>query len=1018
MKKIVFFILTISISITALAQPATSWSAVGPIAFPINSSGQINGIGRVTQLKFDPINVNTMYATSASGGLWRSIDTAATWVNVGTDYFPKMECASICIDHTNNNILYLGSGDPNYYGSGFGVWKSTNAGTSWALSNSGIATGLIVELVMNPTNNQQLIAATNNGIYKTTNAGANWSLVKTGGDFKAMLLKPNSADTLYAVTSSEVWRSLNFGTSWQQITSGVTVPGGNGQGMRLAVSKASPNVVYVSMIANEGLTLKSTNFGTSFTTVYNNAAQSLVGYDATTPGQGDYNFGMTADPNNANIVYIAAHCVWKSTNGGVAWSKLTNWAVDCHTDMHGIRVHPTYTNMLFDVNDGGVFLSRDGGITWQDRSDGIGATEIYHAAQSKLQRNLISIGTQDNGELYFNNSTWFTNRGGDWGSKMLFSYNSANTVYYYENGKRRAVNGSENSYNLPFVAGNNINLDFNKKINNKAFCALQNIYLCNSITSPTPAWVQIGAATASVTDIHSSFADSSVLYVVDINNKIYRCDNVFAGSPTFTSYTTPANTNIEAHVVSIATNSNVVYLACGNTVYRSTNKGQNFTNFNTGIAGSVNIIGLYHDEYSLDESVYACTAKGVYYRNNTMTSWQNVTYNLPSIADIVEFMFFNNGTAASVLRVGYYGRGVWELQINTAQAPAPNFTVNKQTICPNTTINFTDLSYGNPTTWLWTFTGGSPATSNSTNPVVTYTASGLYPVQLSVTNVNGTSVLTQTAYINVTTAQILPVAESFSQTAFPPNNWTLFDAGNNAVEWQKSNTVGGFGLSNQSTFFDNYNFAEQGKRDAIITQNFNLTGVTNPKLTFDVAYARYDNINFDSLAVGISTNCGQSFTTVYANGNTSLTTAPDNTGFFIPLNTQWRTDTVYLSAYIGQPEVMISFENRGNYGNVLYLDNINLLASQIVTSLTKNNSIDNDFNVFPNPAAESININFSSDNETPQQLVIRDNLGKVVYHQSKPQAKLQIDLKSFAKGMYLVSIITDKNTHTKKIIVE
>lgn len=1015
--KIIFVLFTYS---NVIAQPATNWLASGPIYFPTNTSGQINGIGRTTQIKFDPINQNRLYVTSASGGLWRSNDTGATWQNVGTDYFPKMECASICIDHTNNNILYLGSGDPNYYSSGFGVWKSTNGGTTWSISNTGMGNRLVVELIMDPLNNQNILAATENGIYKSTNAGAAWSIVKNGGDFKAMILKPNSADTVYAVTSSEIWRSLNFGATWQQITAGVTVPSNNGQGMRIAVSKASPNVVYVSMIANEGLTLKSTNFGTSFTTVYNNSAQSLVGYDAITPGQGDYNFSMTADQTNANVLYIAAHCVWKSTNGGVAWTKLTNWYDNCHTDMHGIRQHPQYPNLLFDVNDGGVFISRNGGVNWAPRANGIEATEIYHAAQSKLQRNIVSIGTQDNGELFLNTSTWFTNRGGDWGSKMLFSYNSANRVYYYENGNSRPVNGSETSYNLPFAANNNINLAFNKKVPNKAFSAFQNFYLCNSITSPTPAWTQIGTTTNTVVALHSSLADSSVMYAFTSNNVLYRCDNVYAGTPTFTTYGAPGVTGVQTAITTIATNSNVVIVSCGNTIFKSINKGQTFTNYTTGITGGLNILAIYHDEFSNNESVYACTAKKVFYRNSSMSSWQDITYNLPTIADMNEFMIFNSGTASSALRVGYYGRGVWELPLNTSMAPAPNFSVNKQLICPNTTVFFTDLTYGNPTSWQWTFNGGSPSTSTLTNPSVTYSVPGIYPVSLSVTNANGTSVLTQTAYINVISSLILPVSESFA-TAFPPNNWVLFDDTQDQVVWQKSNTVGGFGTSNESAFFDNYNFAELGKRDAITTQNYNLIGVTNPKLYFDVAYARYDNVNFDSLAVGISTNCGQSYNIAYVKSGTVLATAPDNTGFFIPTATQWRTDTVNLSSYIGQPEVMITFQNRGNYGNVLYVDNINLNAS-LITTQTGSIPLQevSAFNVYPNPASEKITIVFNSQLENPQSLTIRDNLGRVVYENNTLTSinDQSIDVSKLAKGFYLISIEANKKTFTKKIILQ
>ncbi len=1003
-----------------MAQPGTSWSSIGPINFPINTSGQINGIGRTTQIKFDPLTVNRMYVTTATGGLWRSNDTGATWVNVGTDYFPKMECASICIDKTNNNILYLGSGDPNYYSSGYGVWKSINAGVSWALSNTGMGNLLVVEILMDSNNNQNLIAATNNGIYKSTNAGATWNVVKNGGDFKAMLLKPYSADTVYAVNSSEVWRSLNFGSTWQQITNGVNVPANNGQGMRIAVSKASPNVVYVSMIANEGLTLKSVDFGTSFTTVYNNPAQSLVGYDAITPGQGDYNFSMTADENNANIVYIAAHCVWKSINGGIAWTKLTNWYDNCHTDMHGIKQHPQYNNMLFDVNDGGVFISRNGGVTWQPRSNGIAATEIYRAAQSKLQRNIVSIGTQDNGELFLSSNTWFTNRGGDWGSRMLFSYNNTNTVYYYENGNRRPVNGSESSYNLPFPASNNINLEFNKKISNKAFCAAGKIYLCNSITSPTPAWNQIGVTTGSVMALHSLVADSSVLYALTDNNLLYRCDNVFAGVPSFTSFTSPGPVNIAASITGIATNSNVVLVACGNTIYRSTNKGQTFTNYNSGITGGLNIIALYHDEFSLNESVYACTAKKVYYRNSAMASWQNITYNLPTIADMNEFMFYNSGNAASVMRVGYYGRGIWELPINTSMVPAPNFTVNKQVVCPNTTVSFTDLSYGNPTAWQWTFSGGNPSASNNMNPNVTYTSPGLYPVSLSVTNVNGSSVITQTAYINVTNALQPPVIETFAGI-FPPVNWTLFDDSQDQIQWQLSNTVGGFGTSSESTFYDNYNFAELGKRDAIITQNYNLTGVINPKLYFDVAYARYDSINFDSLAVGVSVNCGQSFSIVYVKSGTVLATAPDNGGYFTPSANQWRTDTINLNAYVGQPEVMFTFQNRGNYGNVLYLDNINLSSSAVVTGIKQGLPEITEFEIYPNPANEKINITFNAQVENVTAILIRDNQGKIVYENLQNKIVnnfVVVDVSGFTKGLYFISVESTKKRFTKKVIIE
>ena len=136
-----------------------NWQAIGPILFPTDVSGQINGIGRVSQIKFHPSNSQKMYAVSASGGLWISNDGAETWQRTGTDDLPGTACASVCVDYNNDQILYLGTGDANYYGSDWGIWKSTDGGAHWSASNNGIGNRLAVEILMHPSNNNELIAA-------------------------------------------------------------------------------------------------------------------------------------------------------------------------------------------------------------------------------------------------------------------------------------------------------------------------------------------------------------------------------------------------------------------------------------------------------------------------------------------------------------------------------------------------------------------------------------------------------------------------------------------------------------------------------------------------------------------------------------------------------------------------------------------------------------------------------------------------------------------------------------------
>ena len=1019
-KSIIFTsILIISASILN-AQPGTNWQLTGPDLFPTNASGQVNGIGRVCQLKFDPINPLKMYAVSASGGLWISSDSAHTWTKTGTDNLPATPCASICIDYTNTNILYLGTGDPNYYGGSFGIWKSTDAGATWTQSTLGLGNLLPVEILMDPADHNTLVAATENGIFKTTNAGANWSNVKTGGDFEDMQFQPGSSTILYATNSSEFWRSTDFGNTWNQITSGVIVPGGgSGNGMRIAVSNANPNIVYVGMVASNGTILKSLDGGLNFSTVYNSSSKTIVGYDSTDigGGQGNYNFSMTADPLNANAVFLVSHVVWRSLDGGVTWNELSDWYAQLHTDMHGIHFHPTFTNKLFSVNDGGVWLSTDGGDNWIPRSDGIGATEVYHASQSPIKRDMISIGTQDNGELYFQSAEWKTNRGGDWGSKSAFDYLTNNVVYYGENGNRRPVNGGDSYFGLPDSSFNVI--EFPKKINTLAFSGKQEIWRSTDINNPTPTWTAITAINKQIMAINSSPADSNMLYFSTSNSKVYRSDNALATTPTFTMYTAPASTALVSSIAGIKSDPNIVYMSCGSKIYRSINKGATWTNVTTNLPTGVNIIKIYHDIYSTNEAMYVGTAKGVYYKDLSSTLWTNISYNLPTVSDIQDFMLYNPGTAASLLRVAYYGRGVWELPINTSLPPAPDFIADVTTICPGHTINFTDLSIGGPTTWTWSFPGGTPASSTLQNPTIVYPASGIYSVTLTVSNINGSNSWTQTSYINVSATQSLPFSEGFATSVTPPN-WSNFDALSNGVIWQQSTSVGGFGTSSESAYFDNYDYDVSGQYDELRTPQYDFTSSSHPILTFDRAYARWSGGYFDSLAVLASTDCGLTFNLMYIKGYSALATAPDNSStMFIPTSSQWKKDTVDLLSYAGQNNIMIAFQNRGHYGQAIYIDNINLSSP---LGISENNSIIN-FNAYPNPNNGMFTIDMTANKMDDYSLELYNSLGEIVYTEKLNQFvgdyKKQLNISDLRKGIYFLNVRSSKERiGSKKICVQ
>ncbi len=1002
----------------AIAQPTVgTWANTGPILFPVNVSGQVDGMGRVCQVKFDPVNSQKMYAVSASGGLFISANNGQTWAPTpGTEQLATTACSAVCIDFTNTNILYLSTGDPDYYNDDYGIWKSTNGGVSWAQSNSGIGNRMAVEILMAPNDHNTIVAATDDGIWKSTNAGATWVEKQTGGDFRSMVMKPTSTTVLYAASSKNYYKSTDFGDTWTQITNGLLIPANNG-GLRLAVSQADTDVVYIGTTDSNGIIMKSTDAGQSFSVVYVDTSQCLVCYDPnpSSGSQGNYNFALTANPVNPNELLLVSHCVWRSTDGGITWSNRTQWWNQCHTDMHDIKFNPYNNQQRFNANDGGVWLSTDTLATnWQPWSNGLSATEIYHAAQSPIIRQMISIGTQDNGELYFDN-TWKCNRGGDWGPVCAFDYLPDANVYYLGEGNRRTLQplGGDQTYNSPFVPTNNGAFEFVPSISNMAFIGADSLWVSSNINTASPTWTLINPFNETVHSIASCHADSNILYVVTNNNHLYRSDNALASSPIFTTVNTPGFSYGAASIATDKHNSNIVYLSCGNRIYRSVNKGVSWSNITANLP-NLNILKVISDDYSTNERLFVSLGSYVYFKDNTSTSWTN-TIGLPTIPQVTDMMIYNDGTGASILRLSTYGRGVWELNINNNLPPVAEFTSDKQYICPADTIRFAKTIFGNYSSFVWSFPGGNPSSSTADSPVVVYPANGSYDAQLIAISANGNDTILKNAYIVVSNGQGGTVQEGFEGAAFLPAAWLGLSSSSSS--WQRVDTVGGFGLSMHSAYFDNYNFDAGGKHDRIVTPQIDLHGALNAYATFDVAYAFYSGYR-DSLQVEVSTDCDKTFTPVYEKDSTILATAPDTTAYFVPTAAQWRKDTIWLNAYFGN-SISLAFDNIGHYGQPIYIDNINLAVTLAV------NKVENDLFVdaYPNPTSGIVYLKGSGINGSNATISCYNIIGSLVrkLNVSVRDKKFStgIDLSGMPPGLYEFSIATDAGDNvTKPVIIK
>ncbi len=941
-QKIYTLLLILLFGINVSAQLA-NWSPgtnASYTNFPVNVSGQINGACRIVEMKFHATDPNKLYAVTSEGGFFTSTNAGTNWTaKAGTENLTG-SCASLCIDYTNDQVIYLGSGDPSYYSNGSGVYKSTNGGTTFTATS--LTNCLVVEILQDPNNSGTFVAVTNKGIYKSTNNGTTWT-AKTATSIQFCDLKRNAAansSILYAATrenTSRLFRSTDFGETWTEITAGITTATAFiTSGGRIGVTPADPNVVYFEAIGGGGIIHKSTDSGLTFTVMKgqgNGTAANpyLTFYDLDNAnglaGQGNYNNCITVDVANPAKIWLQSHNTWVSVDSGVTWTRLTYWAYELHTDMHQIQQSPFDSSKLYSCNDGGIWMSTNGGTNWVPKSDGLYAYEIYSncGRASNTDKNAISIGTQDNGRLYRNATGWFTDRGGDDTRQKEFDYLPTGGNYYEKTQtNRKAINGGTTSTaGFPTTTGNyweylafnrsNVNLGFMWFTDNK-------LYRTTNLAAAIPTWANVFTFTVAVTAMHSSIADPNRLYVITNDAKIHVSSNALSATPTFTTYTLPTASNSIASIAAISNNANTVYISINNKVYVSVNSGATWTD-NTYNLPNVNHRKILAEEFGgTQELVFIATNNAVYYKKAGQVTWTNYSTNLPGRRSPTNFTMFDDGTSQAVLRYYTYGRGVWETPFTNLRKLTADFVASATAICTGSTVNFTDLSIGNATTRIWTFPGGTPATSTAVSPSVVYNTPGVYDVTLQISDGTTLNTMMKSAYINLNGTN-LPLSESFEGATNPPTGWVNLDNSTQGRAWVKSTAAGGFGLTASAMMYDNYSFNNIGEKDELQVKNLNFVGLSSASLSFDVAYQVYTGYS-DALSVLVSTDCGVTFTSVFSKSGATLSTAGSGTSDFVPLANQWRTETINLNSYIGIPNLIIRFQNTNGYGNKLYLDNI------------------------------------------------------------------------------------------------
>lgn len=1031
---------------------AGNWTYIGN-----TSVTGLSGAGRVNFVRVHPTNPSIIFVGSPAGGLWKSTDGGSTWGS-NTDWLAQtIGCSDIAINPTNTNIMYLATGDAEASDTySVGLLKSTDGGATWnptGFSSVISQTQIMSRVLINPSNVNIILVATSAGVYRSTDAAATFTKVLTGS-YKDMEFAPGYPNTVYAC-GAEFYKSTNNGVTWTKTTSGLPAVA-NISRMAFAVTAADPTYVYLiaglpgPAYGTEGF-YKSTNSGVSFTRVGAANAPNIG-------TQQWYDLAIAACPGAKDEVLLGGQTQFlKSTNGGSTWSTI---GANTHVDYHDL----IYTNntTCYVTSDGGVWSSTDNGANWTNKSNGLPISQIYGFGQSTTTANLQIHGWQDNGTSRFNGS-WYQAMGGD-GMLCFISWNNNNNMWgsQYEGSLNKSTNGGTSwtackgnitgtgAWVTPWcedpVTANTIYAGFN------------DVWKHTS-GGGTTGWVKIsnlGLGTTTLTQLAVSPADNKVIWATG-GGQLFKTSN--GGTSWITIGSVPPGT--------------ITYIACHNTnaqkawitysgfngsmkVFQTNDQGVSWTNLSNSLPNiPVNCITYVKGS---NDGIYIGTDVGAYYRDASFSTWQPFSAGLPNVAVSQISIYY----PTNKIRCSTYGRGMWEsdFYVPGVYPPVANFTSVGSISCPGAGVKFTDQSSGPPTSWKWSFPGGTPSTSTTQNPYVGYNSSGTYPVTLITTNSAGADTITYNSYVTIATSSVAaPVTTGGVNCSVPGVvNLSATGSGTGALRWWDAAGGGNIvatgptyspTLSATTTFYVDQ--VLPAAPDDVISVD-NTIGAGASFTANDIRGLYFDVLSpiiLNSVVVYAGSDGDRTIEVLDPLGNTLMDTTQfvaagaaqvflnfkiyPGKQYFIKcrgLVDLFRNTAGAVYPYTSSA-VNITESNASLPGYFYFFYNWQYSSLPCntertpVTGSVGCTSIEDVFtngslNVFPNPNEGTFDLTFKINTIDNYTINIFNSLGQSVYKESlknfSGSYSKKIDITRFGAGIYMMSLSNSKNESFKKII--